>query len=152
MLFVIYCYQPFSFFSFSVHANVLKLYKSTEQLYLLLFRNSKNRITSSQCLKLLSSCTQHTKQNKQRNKNFKWTIQFLTIAIYTFEDVRQINGQRRETTKSYWKKMSSVEFSAYWIAWFLVWVLSIYTSFQVSIKSKFSNDASINFRLISPTE
>ena len=33
-----------------------------------------------------------------------------------------------------------------------LWVLSLYTSFQVSIKSKFSNDASINFRLISPTK
>ena len=24
-------------------------------------------------------CTQHTKQNKQRNENFKWAIQFLAI-------------------------------------------------------------------------
>ena len=40
----------------------------------------------------------------------------------------------------------------YWIADFLVWVLTLYTSFQVIIKSKFSNDASNNFRLISPTK
>ena len=31
----------------------------------------------SHCL----SCTQHTKKtNKERNKNFKWTIQFLAIV------------------------------------------------------------------------
>ena len=29
------------------------------------------------------SCTQHVKQNKQRNENFKWAIQFLVIATYT---------------------------------------------------------------------
>ena len=38
------------FFSFSVHVNVPKLYKSIEQLYILLFRNSKSRITLSQGL------------------------------------------------------------------------------------------------------
>ena len=30
------------------------------------------------------TCTQHTKQNKQRNKNFKWAIQVLAIATYTW--------------------------------------------------------------------
>ena len=25
------------------------------------------------------SCIEHTKQNKQRNKNFKWAIQFLAV-------------------------------------------------------------------------
>ena len=37
-------------FSFSVHVNVSKLYKSIKHLYVFLFRNSKNRITLSQCL------------------------------------------------------------------------------------------------------
>ena len=40
----------FSFFSFSVHVNMPKLHKNIEQLYILLFRNFKNRITLTQCL------------------------------------------------------------------------------------------------------
>ena len=64
----------------------------------------------------------------------------------------RINDQRRQTTKSYWKKCLLLDFQPTEFLGFLVWVLSLYTSFQVSIKSKFSNDASINFRLISPTK
>ena len=59
-----------------------KLYKSIEQLYISLFRNSENRITLIQCVKLLSKLYP-TYKAKQRNKNFKWAIQFLAIAIYT---------------------------------------------------------------------
>ena len=79
---VMCCFQLFSFFSFLVHVNVPKLYKSIEQLYILLFRNSKNRITLIQCVKLLSKLYP-TYKGKQRNKNFKRAIQFLAIAIYT---------------------------------------------------------------------
>ena len=61
-------FSVFLFFSISVHVNVLKLYKSIEQLYILLLRNSKNRITLSQCLKLLSKSypTYKAKQTKKQ--------------------------------------------------------------------------------------
>ena len=42
--------------------------RNIEQLYILLFRNSKNRITSSQCLKLLHKLypTYKAKRNKEK--------------------------------------------------------------------------------------
>ena len=38
------------------------------------------------------SCTQHTKQNKQRNKHFKWAIQFLAIASRMEDKWSKKNG------------------------------------------------------------
>ena len=40
------------------------------------------------------SCTQHKKQNKQRNKNFKWAIQFLAIATLHLIECKT-NGQKK---------------------------------------------------------
>ena len=88
---VIYFFQFFSsFFVFLVHVNMHKLCKSKEQLYCYLEIPKTglhwvNVLSSKQAgFRLLSiSCTQHIKQNKQRNKNFKRAIQFLAIATYT---------------------------------------------------------------------
>ena len=73
-----------------MHVNVHKLYKSIEQLYCYLEIPKTELhwvigLSSKEAeFKLLSiSCNQHTKQNKQTNKNFKWAIQFLAIATYT---------------------------------------------------------------------
>ena len=67
------------------------------------------------------SCIEHTKQNKQRNKNFKWAIQFLAILHLVgckTNDQRGmvlINLQKAFDIinhKILLKKMYSVEFSA----------------------------------------
>ena len=72
---VIYCFQFFFFFlAFLVHVIMPKIYKS-----ILLFRNPKYIIILIESIAYhrempgtnhFVSCTQHTKQNKQRNKNF----------------------------------------------------------------------------------
>ena len=46
------------------------------------------------------------------------------------------------------KKMYSVGFSATQLLSFLVWVVLLLTSFQVSIKNKFSNVASTNCKVV----
>ena len=71
--------------------NVHKSHKVIEQLYCYLEIPKTNRITLGQWLIIQKkpglnrwlSCTQHVKQNNQRNENFKWAIQFLVIATYT---------------------------------------------------------------------
>ena len=90
-----FCYLLYTFFSFFfffsylVHVNVHKVYNSMEQLYFYLEIPKKelhwvNGLSSKEAgLHHWLSCTQHTKQNRQRNENFKWAIQLLAIATYT---------------------------------------------------------------------
>ena len=96
------------------------------------------------------SCTQYIKQSKQRNESFKWIIQFLVIV--TPSRMQDIEKDLEKTfdiinRKILLKKMCSVGFSATQLLSFLVWVVLLLSSFQVSVKNKFSNVASTNCKV-----
>ena len=88
LLYIVFSF--FFFFSFLVLVNVHKLYKGIEQLYSSLeIAKTELHWVNNLLLKevrfksLAKLYPTYKKQNKQRNKNFKWTIQFLAIATYT---------------------------------------------------------------------
>ena len=142
-----------------VYANVHKLYKSIEQLYYYL-EIPKTELhwvsglsSKGTEFKLLAKLypTYKTKQTKKQKF-------YMGYSIYSHSHLHLVgcktNGERRMVLINLQKTFDiinhkillkkNVGFSATQLLGFLVWVVHLFTSFQVSIKNKFSNVASTN--------
>ena len=100
------------------------------------------------------SCTEHTKQSKQRNENFKWAILIFSHSHLHLVRCKAKKNGTYQFTKDIClhkpqnlKKCILLDFQPTQLLGFLVWVVYLFISFQVSIKSKFSNVASTSCRV-----
>ena len=140
---------------------VHKLYKSIEHLYYYL-ENPKtelhwvNGLSSNEAgFKLLAKLYPTYKTKQAKKQKF-----YMGYSVYSHSHLHLVrcktNGDRRMVLinlqktfdiinhKILLKKMYSVGFSATQLLGFLVWVVPLFTSFQVSFKNKFPNVASTN--------